>query len=454
MNLEKHYLSILESLHDAVFVVSKDSTIVYVNQAYSRHFGIPSNKIIGRRLTEMEPKARILEVLLSGKELVNDYSYVHSLRKDVCANLTPLMEDGELIGAVGIMKDISEVMALQEELKQYRSYSSKLERQLYQQEFSLLDSKNFKMLSVVNLARKVAATEASVIIYGETGVGKELMAKAIHEASSRMDKPFVPINMASIPESLFESELFGHEEGSFTGSRKGGKKGIFELANGGTLFLDEIGEMPLNLQAKILRVIQERTFQRVGGTKSYPLEVRIITATHRDLSEQIKQGNFREDLYYRLNVVSLHIPPLRERKEDLPFLISTLLSNLNSKYKKYGVVTPEVVDILTQHQWPGNVRELVNALERMVAVSDQTYFVTEDIPEYIRLKENSSEKAIPIQLVNSGNQDQNLDGLMEKTERNLIADALRKSKNRTEAIYKLGISRKTFYEKLRKHGLL
>ncbi|MBU8915142.1 sigma 54-interacting transcriptional regulator [Bacillus sp. FJAT-29953] len=454
MNLEKHDLSILESLHDAIFVVSKDSTIVYVNQAYSRHFGVPSKKIIGRKLTEMEPKARILEVLLSGKELVNDYSYVHSLRKDVCANLTPLMEDGELIGAVGIMKDISEVMALQEELKQYRSDSSKFERQLYQQEFSLFDSKNFKMRSVVNLARKVAATEASVIIYGETGVGKELMAKAIHGASSRMDKPFVPINMASIPESLFESELFGYEEGSFTGSRKGGKQGIFELANGGTLFLDEIGEMPLNLQAKILRVIQERTFQRVGGTKSYPLDVRIITATHRDLSEQMKQGNFREDLYYRLNVVSLHIPPLRERKEDLPFLIHTLLSNLNSKYKKYGMVTPEVVDILTQHQWPGNVRELVNVLERMMAVSDQTYFVMEDIPEYIRLKENSSENAIPIQQADSENQDQNLDGLMEKTERNFIADALRKSKNRTEAICKLGISRKTFYEKLRKHGLL
>ncbi|WP_027416130.1 sigma-54 interaction domain-containing protein [Aneurinibacillus terranovensis] len=454
MELENHFLDILESLHDAVLVISVDSTIEFVNQAYSRHFGIQAHKIIGKKLSEIEPKARILEVIQNGKELINDYSYVHSLKKDVCANITRLTEKGVLIGAVAIMRDISEVIHLQEELNRYKRYSHELEKRLDRKNFSLLESQASRMKIAVDLARRVAGTDATVLLQGETGVGKEVFAKAIHQASLRADKPFIPINMSSIPESLFESELFGYEEGSFTGSRKGGKKGLFELANGGTLFLDEIGEMPMNLQVKILRVIQERAFQKVGGTQWHPLDVRIICATHRDLRMEIKQGNFREDLYYRLNVVPIHIPPLRERESDIAFLVNNILTELSSRYRKHVSVTQEVLDRFVQYDWPGNVRELFNVLERMIAVCCKTYFTPEDIPDYIRLKRMEREEEVSIHLGNFSEGNGNLNGLLEKMERDMIIEVLRHTKNRTEAILKLGISRKAFYSKLQKYGLM
>ncbi|WCK56043.1 sigma 54-interacting transcriptional regulator [Aneurinibacillus sp. Ricciae_BoGa-3] len=453
MKLQNHFLDILESIHDAVLVVSKDTTVAFVNKAYSRHFGIPAPKIIGRKLSEIEPKARILQVLQNGKELINDYSYVHSLKKDVCANITPLIEKEQLIGAVAIMRGISEVVHLQEELNRYKRYSHQLEKRLHRKSFSLLESQSTRMKIAVDLARKVAAVDATVLLQGDTGVGKEVFAKAIHEASMRVHRPFIPINMSSIPESLFESELFGYEEGSFSGSKKGGKKGLFELSNGGTLFLDEIGEMPLNLQAKILRVIQERAFQKVGGTQWHPLDVRIICATNRDLRTLIKQGIFREDLYYRLNVVPIHIPPLRERKVDIAYLVNTIMAEICARYRKHVTITPEVLNAFVEYDWPGNVRELSNVLERMIAVSIKTYLSSDDIPEYLRNTEVQTEAA-ESPLGNYSKSTHSLNGLLEKTERDRIKEVLCSSKNRTEAILKLGISRKTFYAKLQKYGLL
>ncbi|WP_047153937.1 sigma-54 interaction domain-containing protein [Aneurinibacillus tyrosinisolvens] len=454
MELEDNLLSILESLHDAVLVISKDSKIMYVNGAYSRHFGVPQNKIIGRQLKDVEAEARILQVVQSGRPLINDYSYVHSLGKDICANITPLLENGSLIGAVAIMKDISEVVALQAELERYKTYSDKLEQQLNQEIFAPLKSRSNRMRIAVELARKVAETDASVLLYGETGVGKEVMAKAIHQAGKRANKPFIPINMASIPEALFESELFGYEEGSFTGSKKGGKQGLFELANEGTLFLDEIGEMPLNLQAKILRALQEKGFQRIGGTKWCSLDVRIICATHRDLRQLIKQGSFREDLYYRLNVVPIHIPPLRERRDDIPFLTSQVLANLNPKYQKYVTVLEEVYDIFANYHWPGNVRELSNVLEHMIAICTKNSLTAEDVPHYIRIKKETEDKPDVFQQeVTPNHVNLSLNGLKQKVEKELIEEVIRNSKNRTEAIRKLGMSRKSFYSKLQKYGL-
>ncbi|MED0676289.1 sigma 54-interacting transcriptional regulator [Aneurinibacillus thermoaerophilus] len=454
VKLENHLLSILESMHDAVLVISKDSTIVYVNTAYSVQFGVPVHKIIGKKLSKVEPKARILEVLKTGQPLINDYSYLDSLNIHIFANMTPLIEKGELIGAVAIMKDISEFYALQEELQRYKTYSTQLEKQLNQKIFSLLESHAPGMRQAVEMAKKVADSEATVLLFGETGVGKEVFARAIHEASPRGDKPFVAINMASLPESLFESELFGFEEGAFTGSRKGGKRGLFELANGGTLFLDEIGELSLFLQAKLLRVLQERAFIKVGGTTIYPLDIRIIAATNRDLQKLMREGKFRQDLYYRLNIVPIHIPPVRERKQDLPILMNNILSELKSKYRKQVTVTQEVYEIFERYDWPGNVRELSNVLERMIAVCSKSYFVPEDVPPFVREGSVLSESPIePSRQYASGTNALNLPALIEKTEKEMLEEVLRTSRTRTEAIRRLGISRKTFYQRLKKYNI-
>lgn len=437
-------LSILESLEDPIIVVLKDSTIAYVNQAYSRAFNVPCKKIIGKKLKNIEAKARILEVLKTGRPLLNDYSYVYSLKKNVCANITPLEENGELIGAVTIMRDINEITKLQEELEKYKKYSIQLEGQLDRTNFVLLESQVPVMQSAVNIARKVAGTDVTVMLYGESGVGKEIFAKAIHQASTRKDKPFIPINMASIPENLVESELFGYEEGSFSGARKGGKKGLMELANEGTLFLDEIGEISINVQAKLLRVIQEKTFHRLGGTKSYPLNARLICATNRNLYQLIQEGKFREDLYYRLNVVPIEIPPLRERLQDITYIVSNILNSLIAKYNKPVTFNDEIYEVFKRYDWPGNIRELTNVLERMIAVSTKSYLVIEDIPETI--KQSIPRNSFP------NNQDLNI--FLESTEKKKLIEVMENSKNRTEAIKKLGISRKTFYSKLKKYGMI
>ncbi|MEB1807882.1 MAG: sigma 54-interacting transcriptional regulator [Bacillaceae bacterium] len=457
MKLDHQLLSILESLHDAVIVVLTDYTVAYVNKAYTEQFNVPKEKIVGRNLHKIEENSRIIEVLKSGEPLINDCSYVHSLKKDVCANITPLIEKGKMTGVVTIMRDISEVTNLQEELKRYKMYSSELRKQLDQKSFSLLHSTVYKMKTVVSLAKKVAATDATIMLYGESGVGKEVFAKAIHEASTRHSKPFIPINIASIPDSLFESELFGFEDGSFTGSRKGGKKGLIELASGGTLFLDEIGEMSLNVQAKLLRVIQERSFHKVGGMKAIPMDVRIICATNRNLSEEIKKGTFREDLYYRINVVPITIPPLRERQEDLPFLVENLLHQLKSKYGKHVSVDEEIIAVLQQFTWPGNVRELYNVLEHMVAVCPRSHFVIDDIPDYIREGTENKHSEPPVfqrERVEFRTTNYQLNEVLEKTEKTLLQQVIKVSKNRSDAINKLGISRKAFYAKLKKYDMM
>ncbi len=456
MILEQHLLSILESLHDAVIVIKMDSTIVYVNKAYSTQFGVPAKKIIGRRLKDIEVKARILEVLKDGKPRINDCSYVHSLKRDVCANITPLIENGEMIGAVTIMKDISELTKVQDELSEYKQDVMNLQKQLDRKNFFKLESKSLDMIKAVQLTKKVADTEATVILYGESGVGKEIFATSLHEASRRNHQPYIAINIASIPDSLFESEMFGYEEGSFTGSKRGGKKGLFEIANKGTLFLDEIGELSLNAQTKLLRVIQERKFQKIGGTTLHSLDVRIICATHRNLLELIKEGKFREDLFYRINVVPIYIPPLRMRKEDLPFLANNILKDLCLKYGKHVRIEEDVITRMKQYDWPGNVRELVNILERMVAVCTKPILQVSDLPDTM-----FSEKLSFIQISHkeedssfvSSEMTNKLVTILEKTEKEHIAFVMRNSKNKTEAIRELGMSRKAFYAKLKKYQI-
>ena len=298
---------------------------------------------------------------------------------------------------------------------------------------------------VFQTVRKIAPTDSTVLITGETGVGKELIARAIHLASHRHDQSFVKINCVAIPETLLESELFGYEKGAFTGAVIN-KPGRFEIAHQGTIFLDEIGEMSLHLQAKLLSVLQDKAFERVGGVKTIKVDVRIIAATNKDLQSAMKAGTFRSDLFYRLHVVPIHIPPLRERKDDLITLTDYFLKKFTAKYRKQITsITPEVIASFIQYDWPGNIRELENVLERIILMSENDTLSLDQVPAEIRVTEPMNETSTLKEKV---------DSLSHTTEKQLIIDALNKTnQNRTKAAELLSISRRTLQKKIKEYGL-
>lgn len=305
-------------------------------------------------------------------------------------------------------------------------------------------SKSAKMDKVIDLIKQVADTKTTIMIYGETGTGKELAAKAICSLSDRKDKPFIKVNCAAIPETLLESELFGYEKGAFTGATIS-KPGRFELADGGTIFLDEIGDITPLMQVKLLRVMQEREFERLGGTKTIKVDVRIIAATNKDLNEMVKKERFRQDLYYRLNVVPIKLPPLRERKEDIPLLIEYFLlksSSISGKSKKN--MSQEAIERLMDYNWPGNIRELENVIERCVVIKHGELIGLEDLPEYIiNYKENNEEAVL-----------YKLNSAVDTAERETILKTLREcNSNRTKASEILGISRRSLHRKIIKYNI-
>jgi transcriptional regulator with PAS, ATPase and Fis domain len=305
---------------------------------------------------------------------------------------------------------------------------------------------------MLHRAAKVAKTDGTVLIRGESGVGKEILAAAIHHAGKRKNKPMVRVNCAAIPESLLESELYGYEEGAFTGARRGGKPGKFELANGGTLFLDEIGDLSPGLQAKLLRAIQDKEIERLGGVRPIRTDVRIIAATNQDLEKKMEEKTFRQDLYYRLNAFPIHIPPLRERKDDLILLTDHFLAKFCKKYGKESGFANSALQVLIHHSWPGNVRELENVVEHAVIFCDGPVIQTRDLPAYLQnLPGNDTAGNHPI-LGTLAERELNLPNLFAQVEKKAIEEALRKAgKNRSAAIRLLGISRATFYSKLKRH---
>jgi len=300
--------------------------------------------------------------------------------------------------------------------------------------------KSSPLKEVFTLINKVAKTSSQVLITGESGVGKELAAKAIHKNSSRSDKPFVIIDCTSIPTTLLESELFGHEKGSFTHAISQ-KLGLFEIANTGTIFIDEIGEMELNTQAKLLRAIETHQFRRIGGTKQIEVDVRIIAATNRNLTEEISKSNFRKDLYYRLNVINIHVPPLRERKDDIPLLANHFAAN-NSVKIAHKKITPEAMKIIKEYNWPGNIRELANVIERALIISESDYITPADLPFNLSDKNN---------LLSDKN---NVADLLKEYEKNIIIKTIAKcGGNMTRAAELLKYSRANFYRKLTKYKI-
>lgn len=442
---------ILNNISDAVMVNDADAVIVYVNKAYENILGIPSDKAIGTKLREVEPGAIAIKVMETGVASHNIVDYIRTANINAVGFSFPIYDSyGKLKGSVSIFNDVSEIKKLTDELHRTkevtRYYQHELEKRHLPSSFSEYICSNSKTKEMLFLASKVAKTDSTVLIRGESGVGKEVLARAIYNECKRNKMPFIKVNCASIPENLLESELFGYDEGAFTGAKRGGKLGKFELAQGGTIFLDEIGDMTFNMQAKILRVLQEKEIERVGGTKTVSLDVRVIAATNRNLESMIQEGTFRSDLYYRLNVVPLNIPPLRERKDDIILIARNIMEKFKNDNDETVPLSSDVIRILQNYDWPGNIRELQNALEHASVVRSTNKIEVADLPKYLTLDKYND---IEIKQFKT----YNLKEHIEVIEKELIGESLkRNNNNKSKAINELGISRRTFYEKLNKYG--
>lgn len=442
--------SVIESVFEGVVVVDNNAIITMINQAYCDFLGADRKKAIGRPVTDVIPNTRMNLVVQNHKEEIGEVQRIGSNNVVVTRKL--ISKDGEITGAVGkvLFKDVKDlrIMAnrlnkLQSELEYYKEEFRKVYGTKYTIESIISSSEKMKWLK--SIALKAAKGHATVLLLGESGTGKELFAHAIHNASPQKQGPFIKVNCAAIPENLLESELFGYAEGAFTGARKGGKPGKFELANGGSIFLDEIGDMPMVMQVKLLRVLQEREFERVGGTKTSSVDVRVIAATNKDLEQLVHQGAFRHDLYYRLNIISLIIPPLREHYEDVPLLCNALLQKISNNINcPLRGISPAVMKIFMNYSWPGNVRELENVLERAVnLMDDEELILPEHLPPSVKWSNDKSE----------GNTS-NIYSILEVKEKQEICKTLEATGgNRSKAARLLGLNRSCFYARLRKYNI-
>jgi transcriptional regulator with PAS, ATPase and Fis domain len=459
-NIESQMIAskiIIDNIIDGVVLVDKDGTIVYLNKAYQDYLGVSIESAIGRNVKDVIENTRMHIVVQTGEE---EIGYIQKIKgKNMVAMRIPIYQGGEIIGAIGqvMFWDIGELKALnlrlskmEGEIKHYKNELQKIRGARYSFNNIIGDSKRIRKAK--EFAKQVAASNSTVMIFGESGTGKELFAQAIHNSSMRKYGPFVPVNCASIPKTLFESELFGYAEGAFTGADKKGKPGKFEIADGGTIFLDEVTELSMEAQSKMLRVIQEKEIVRIGSNVIIPLDVRIITASNENIENLVAKGCFRRDLFYRLNVLRIDLPPLREMIEDFPILVTHLLHSLNRKMgTKVKTVDCEVLKIFEQHNWPGNIREMLNVLERGVNVCMQGVLKKEHLPIYINdsytlsLQSKSDENDISIN---------NLRKLLNQTEKEEISKALQKTgNNKRKSAKLLGIHRSALYQKIEKYEL-
>lgn len=443
---------IINNIHEALCVIDKNGRVMVWNKKSEELYNVKAEDIVGKKINEFFPEAAIYKVLKNKETIENLY---HSPRENshVVVSAEPIYVEGEFVGVVSTDRDITEVMNLSKKLEKANREVRHLRQEfkkMSQDKFGAIIGKSEKITSKIEMAKHVARTDASILITGESGTGKEVFARAIHEYSMKKGL-FVPINCSAIPSELFESELFGYESGAFTGANRKGKMGIFELANNGTVFLDEIGDMPLSMQAKLLRVLQEREIRRVGGEKNIPISVRVVSATHRNLVKMVEEGSFREDLYYRLNVVELDLPPLRERGSDIRLLIDNFLNEISIKNNRMvPIVDLGVLEILESYQWKGNIRELKNTIEHMVVLSKDGHIHKDMIPKNIignTLNKIKKEKK-------KSSDEFDLNEILKDVEIETIKKALEiTGGNKTKASKILNIPRTTLYYKIEQYGL-
>jgi PAS domain S-box-containing protein len=445
--------AIIHSSDEAISVVDENGIGLMINPAYTRITGLSEKDVIGKPATTdiSEGESMHLRVLKTRRPVRSARMKVGPVKKDVIVNAAPIIVDGILKGSVAVIRDVSEVHSLTNELKRARPIIRNLEAK-YTFDDIVAESEEMKL--ALEQAKVGARTPAIVLLRGESGTGKELFAHAIHNESNRRHNKFIRVNCAAIAESILESELFGYEEGAFSGAKQGGKRGYFEEANYGSIFLDEIGELSLHMQAKLLRVLQENEIVRVGGTKPITLDVRIIAATNVNLEKAIMTGNFREDLYYRLNRLPIYIPSLRERISDLPSLINHLIQKLNQDYGRHiHSITKDGIEYLSKYHFPGNVRELENIIGRaMIYMNNHDEIINiEHIPELwkpdreekVNIKETKKDwEGVPFQQA------------MDNFEKELLVNALKGNNyNKTETAKQLNISIRNLYYKLDKHKI-
>ncbi len=441
---------ILNYAYEGYVFVDPVGRIVKMN--YEKLLGIKEEDALGKYVDDVIENTRMHIVVKTGVKELRDVQRIQG--HNMITNRIPIIKEGQIIGAVGtvLFKDVNEVkelahqlLDLQSKINKYKGEIERIEGTKYS--FDNIISKNPKMDYLKKMGRMAAGTNSTVLITGESGTGKELFAQAIHRASYRKEGGFIPINCAAIPRELLESELFGYEGGAFTGARKEGKPGKFEIASGGTIFLDEIGAMPVEMQAKLLRVLEAKEFERVGSHKKIRLDVRILAASNENIEEEIKKGRFREDLYYRLNVIPIEIPALRERKEDIEILSEEILQNLLSEMKLgEKKLTNKTLRVLKSYDWPGNVRELRNVIERAINLSASKYILPEHLPE--RLNKISSNLPVTIEDIPL------LKDVVAEAEAVSIRKSLEVTKgNKSLAARKLGIHRTALYKKMEQYNI-
>jgi len=451
-NINRDLMGMIENSYDAVAIVDRESRLLVVNPAFERIMGLKLSEVQGRKISDLVAEgvsdtAASLKVIETGKPqtvIINTKA-----GRQVLSTGIPIFDhDGNILRIFCNLRDVTELNALKEKFEQSQKLISRYLLELHDvkklQAMKYFIAKSKQMKQIIEAAYRLTHFDTTVLILGESGVGKDLIAHIIHEASPRMETGvFVKINCGAIPEELLESELFGYKGGAFTGASKEGKPGYFEIADKGTLFLDEIGDLPMRLQVKLLAVIQDQEVTRVGDIRTKRVDVRIIAATNQDLEGMVHTGKFREDLFYRLNVVPIHIPPLRERKEDIPFLLAHYVGKYNKKYGTHTKLNKETVDILSGYRWPGNVRELANLIEHLIVVTNEPVLKPTHLPEKY-LSGAEEDEVVPPQHPKS------LRDEMSKFETAMIKEVLSRCRTYEEAAYYLGISLSTLTRRMRK----
>lgn len=457
--LKENYSAIgdfIKYIKTGIWITDSKGKVIMVNEESLKTGGLKREDVIGKTTEELLEMGYILDdssvlkAILSGKE----ESIVQRTGEGsmLVATSVPVFHEGELDIIICTEMDVTDVIKLKALLDKQKSIAQKYKSEIMRIKNQLntdsdeIVSYNLEMIRIKEMAIKIGAMDATVVITGESGTGKEVVANLIQKNSKRADKAFIKVNCAAIPETLFESEFFGYEKGTFTGANVNGKMGIFEMANGGTLFLDEIGELPLAMQSKVLRVLQEKEVRRIGGEENKPVDVRIIAATNRNLKKEMEKGNFRSDLYYRLFVVPINIPALRQRKEDIAPLTNYFLNKFNAMYEVKKEISSEAIKAMEKYNWYGNVRELRNIIERLVvSVAGNTIsaFQVE-----MCLKEDNFNNAEPVK----NGENATLDELIENYEKQIIIQAVEECGTLTAAAQKLNVNKSTISRKLKKYG--
>jgi len=452
MDFEKDAIEILKTVidnaYDGIVIIDQNAVITMISKSYCDFIGISQENAVGKLVTEVIENTRMHIVIQTGEIETAQLQKIKG--SYMIASRIPIVKNGKIIGALGkvLFRNVKELNTLylktknmEKQLETYKTHIKQLNTAIYS--FDDIIGLSEQIATAKSIASKAAQTHSNVLILGESGTGKELFAHAIHLASDRMYAPFVKVNCGAIPTDLLESELFGYEGGSFTGAKKEGKIGKFELADGGTIFLDEIGDMPLHMQVKLLRAIQEKAVEKIGSIGSKKIDIRIIAATNRNLEKSMLEGNFRQDLYYRLNVVTINIPALRERPDDILLIANYLIKKISKDLNKKIVgISKDAEYYLKNYSWQGNIRELENTLERAINVIENSDIIsTNDLPQQITgIVENKIIKS--------------LEQTMKIAEKQAITDALKASNgNKTKTAKILGIGRTSLYEKILKYNI-